>query len=142
MPTDRARPIILFVDDERALSQIYLDICAEEGWDGVCWTGPSSPEAVASLRPSLILTDLVFAGDRGRGRAFVDALMAAPETAGIPIIVCSADARQLQDAQPWIAQHACSRLEKPFDLDVLVAEVRRCLGERGPQDTAPQPYLH
>lgn len=142
MPTDPVRPIILFVDDERALSQIYLDISAEEGWDGVCWTGPSSPEAVASLRPSLILTDLVFGGDRARGRAFVDALLAAPETAAIPVIVCSADAQQMQDAHGWLAERACSRLEKPFDLDVLVAEVRRCLQEPGPRETATPAYLN
>jgi CheY-like chemotaxis protein len=139
------RPLILVVDDERSLFPVYDDLFASEGWACACLRSPDSAEAIAELNPALILTDLVFAGDRDAGRRFVEALAAAPGTATIPIIVCSADARQLEESRSWIDVLACAHLAKPFDIDVLVAAIRQCLQTQTASTNATesaQPRFH
>jgi CheY-like chemotaxis protein len=139
------RPLILVVDDERSLFPVYDDLFVSEGWACACLRSPDSAEAIAELNPSLILTDLVFAGDREAGHRFVEALAADPETAAIPIIVCSADVRQLDESRSWIDALACVHLAKPFDIDVLVAAIRQCLQTRAASTNATesaQPRFH
>ena len=136
-----ARPLILVVDDERALFPMYIDLFGSEGWACVCWALPDAV-AVAELRPDLVLTDLVIADDRDAGRRFVEELAANPATAPIPVIVCSADIRQLREARAWMEEYACSEVEKPFDIDALLAEIVRCLRERPVGRAAPQPVAH
>lgn len=136
------RPLILVVDDERALMPMYTELFASEGWACVCWRLPEAATAVAELGPDLVLTDLVIADDRDAGRRFVHDLAACPATASIPVIVCSADVRQLREARPWMEAHACSQVEKPFDIDALITEIVRCLQERPVDRFAPQPVVH
>lgn len=136
------RPLILVVEDERTLFPMYAELFASEGWSCVCWRVPDTAAAVAALAPDLVLTDLVIADDREAGRRFVEELAAHPATAAIPVIVCSADVRQLRDARPWMEAHACSQMEKPFDIDALIAEIQRCLRDRRPSHGAPQPVVH
>lgn len=132
--TDGARPLILAVDDERALADVYREVCRDEGWQCVVWTAPGDPAIVAAVRPALILTDLAFAGDHAAGRAFIEALATDPATVAVPVAVCSADLKQLESGEAWLGR-ACARIAKPFELETLVNELRRCLGgelaERG-----------
>jgi DNA-binding NtrC family response regulator len=139
--TDRVsrRPLILVVDDERALIPMYAELFESEGWGCVCWRLPEPADAVAELGPDVVLTDLVVADDRDAGRRFVEDLAAHPATVSIPVVVCSADVRQLREASSWMERYACSQIEKPFDIDVLTAEILRCLQERSVSPFAPQP---
>jgi len=121
---------------------MYADLFESEGWGCVCWRLPEPAAAVAELGPDLVLTDLVVADDRDAGRRFVEDLAAHPATAPIPVIVCSADIRQLREARSWMEQYACSQVEKPFDIDALIAEILRCLHERPVSRSAPQPVAH
>jgi CheY-like chemotaxis protein len=121
------RSLILVVDDERTLQSLYRELCADEGWDCLCWTSPDTPAKVATVRPTLILADLVFGTDRDVGRRFIESLHADPTTRTIPIVCASADRHQLEEDQAWLEQLACSLLGKPFDIELLLAEIRRCL---------------
>lgn len=136
------RPLILVVDDERALFSVYEDLFASEGWACACLRSPCSVTAIAELNPALILTDLVFAGDREAGHRFVEALAEDPVTARIPIIVCSADVRQLEESRSWMNTLACVQLAKPFDIDVLVCAIQQCLQDRRPHQATAQPQVH
>lgn len=141
MTGDGARPLILAVDDERALADVYREVCRDEGWQCVVWIAPGSPDAVAALRPGLILTDLAFAGDHSAGRAFIAALAADPATAPVPVAVCTADLKQLETDDSWL-DRACARIAKPFELETLVSELRRCLGDGERDARAFAPVLH
>ena len=136
------RPLILVVDDERTLFPMYIDLFESEGWACACWGLPDTAAAVAELRPDLVLADLVIADDREAGRRFVEALAANPATAAVPVIVCSADVRQLREARAWMEAHACSYLEKPFEIDALIAEIVRCLRERPVGRSVPHAVVH
>ena len=139
------RPLILVVDDERSLFPVYDDLFVGEGWACACLRSPDSAGVIAELNPSLIVTDLVFAGDREAGRRFVEALAEDPDTAAIPIVVCSADARQLDESRSWIDTLACAHLAKPFDIDVVIAAIRRCLQTQAASTNAAEsamPRIH
>ena len=56
-----------------------------------------------------------------------------PETAKVPVIVCSADARLLRQRQKQILEEMdCYVDEKPFDLDTLLSAIDEALA--GSQD--------
>jgi CheY-like chemotaxis protein len=133
---------VLVIDDERSLFSVYEELFASEGWSCECWRGPGTVQQVADLGPSLILTDLVFAGDRQAGLRFVTALANSPATASIPVIVCSADVRQLEDSTLQSLASTCCQLAKPFDIEVLVTEIQRCLQWQPVQIAQCKPHFH
>ncbi len=51
-----------------------------------------------------------------------------PATSHIPIIVCSADSRLLREKESILRGKGCDILEKPFDLEDLLAKVQAVIG--------------
>jgi CheY-like chemotaxis protein len=125
--TETARPLILVVDDERALHPLYHELFADEGWTCLSWAAPDTPAAVAAVRPALVLADLVFGMDRAMGRRFIEALRSDPATDHLPVVCATADKHQLDEDRAWLAPLACSLLAKPFEIEQLITEIRRCL---------------
>ena len=54
-----------------------------------------------------------------------------PETANIPVIICSADTQRIRDKEAYLREKGCDILEKPFLLEDLLAKVRAFIGPAG-----------
>jgi DNA-binding response OmpR family regulator len=119
------RRCVLVVEDERSHGDLLATLLEEAGFRAVCDAdGALTPSLARALRPGVITLDLEMPGLDGR--SVLRALKAEPATARIPIIVVSAHADLLAVED----RHAAfAVIPKPFDLDELLATVRRAVGE-------------
>jgi CheY-like chemotaxis protein len=130
--TGRAR--IVLINDDTAFLDLMRDLLASiEGYEVlICKEGDRAYGFVKEQRPDLVILDIRMAGEE-IGWTVLELLTLDPETLPIPLIVCSAAIRDLQDHQPLLDRFGIGVLPKPFDLNVLLEKVEAALGEvKGP----------
>lgn len=114
-----ASPLIAVFDNEPVFLELMGEVLADAGYrtlvspslDGAC-------DTIRRERPALILLDVRMDGpepDIGLLRA----LRARPETATIPVIICSADLAYLRAHGDEVRALDATTLPKPFDLSAL-----------------------
>ena len=124
--------LALIVEDDpatRALEEIVLEA------DGFAvLTAGNGEEGIRLAReycPAVILLDLALPG--ASGFDVLKTLKGASDTAQIPVLLISAYANLVEDCA---TRGASGCVQKPFDIDELVAEVRRAL-----ESVSKQPAL-
>jgi DNA-binding response OmpR family regulator len=126
---DVAKTITVF-DDDTDFLDLMRDTLAESGYRVVA--EPTADAALAIVlreRPALVILDFWMAG-QGAGLTVLRLLREHPETAALPVLICSADHTALDDyADDWHAL-GCETLAKPFDLNDMLARVARLAGEQ------------
>lgn len=121
-------PLIAIVDNDDAFRALMADALAEEGYRTLLIPGSDSADSlIARARPALVILDLRMerAND---GIAVIEALRAHPDTAHVPIILCSADIIYLREHEEALHVAGVETLTKPFDLDALYGCVRALIG--------------
>lgn len=123
---------IAIIDDDVVFLELMHDLLAVgEGYQVVTnsrWQ--ASLEFVRNARPDLVMLDLMM-GREQNGWAILEGLRQEPETRHIPVIVCSAAAPALlQNAPRLQAEAAVESLAKPFDVDDLLATIRRLIAQQ------------
>ncbi len=115
---------IALIDDDPALVSLLQDLLGStEGHEvAVCMEGVRAYEFIKAYRPDLVLLDLRMGG-AVVGWTILEQLTRDPETRPIPIIVCSAAIRELQESEPLLRRDGVATLPKPFDLDALLETV-------------------
>src|SRR5688572_2557759 len=121
-------PVVLVVDDDAATRMLIAEVLSAELGATVrgAGDGHEAIAAVGAAPPDLILLDLKMPGLDGP--AVLHWLKSSPRTAGIPVLAVTAWANAT-------TLHALERrcdglIGKPFDLDDLVAAVRRLLAAK------------
>src|ERR671939_7991 len=129
MPAER-RPRIALINDDTVFLELMQDLLEEmEGYEVlICKEGDRAYEFVKQERPDLVILDIRIGGEE-TGWTLLELLTLDPQTRPIPLIVCSAAIRDLQDHQPMLERFGIGVLPKPFDLDVLLETITRVLGE-------------
>jgi DNA-binding response OmpR family regulator len=109
------------IDDDPTILQLIKDVLTDEGF-----TVEAEPSGVKALemahaaRPDLVVLDMYIPGLSGR--PLVQALRRR-FGAGLPVLLTSASS--MDDEVEGIGAYEC--LPKPFDIDELLAAVRRGL---------------
>ena len=133
MAEPRRRRIAL-VNDDTTFLELMQDLLAnDEGYEVlICKESDAAYEFVKGQRPDLVILDIRMGGEEA-GWTILELLTLDPDTRPIPLIVCSAAIRDLQDHESLLQQYGVGVLPKPFDLDALLEKVRTALGtERNP----------
>jgi two-component system alkaline phosphatase synthesis response regulator PhoP len=114
---------ILAVDDDPAILDVVAQVLADEGYEVLTAGGGRAAVDIARKHlPRLILLDLMM--PEMNGWQVVAELRASPHTSSIPIVLLSAR----RDTELMASDLGVSSyLEKPFDLDELLARVQRLL---------------
>ena len=125
------RGSVLIVDDDQDISKIVAEVLSEEGFL-IAELRDAQPAAiqaeVARLEPDVVLLD---GGDgKDYGYSWLNATWMHERSRPIPVIMFTAHARELVEAQLGISERSKSAafvgfLSKPFDLGVLVETVAR-----------------
>lgn len=122
-----AAPLIAVIDDDAMLRDLLHEVLSDEGYRTLLLSETTGiAEALHQARPRLILLDIRLE-DRETGWRVLEELRRDTVTSHLPVIVCSADRRCLQERADYLARLGYVALEKPFDLDDLLAQVRDCL---------------
>src|SRR5437763_17124488 len=118
--------LILVVEDDATMQKMALKILRSRGF--TCESAPNGRAAVSmagSLKPGLILMDLSL--PEMNGWEATKALKADPATAAIPVVAITAHA-MVGDRETALAAGCSECLTKPYELEELIALVRRYLG--------------
>ena len=83
-------------------------------------------ERVKAHPPDLIVLDLVIM-DEGKGWQFLQILKMDRQTRDIPVVICTAAAKLVEELQTHLDNMGVSVILKPFDIDHLLAEMREAL---------------
>ncbi|HET7036089.1 MAG TPA: response regulator [Thermomicrobiaceae bacterium] len=122
-------PLIAVVNDDTAFLTMMNELLSGEGYHTMIWReGDGAYDLVRQHRPGLVILDIRMEHP-GTGWQVLELLRLDPETVDIPVIVCSADSRLLREKQERLHGLNCQTLEKPFDLDELLALIRLSLGQ-------------
>ena len=126
---------VLVVEDDAAIAALVKEILEEEGW-AVTLLSPAAPAVlqatVVRLAPDCILLD--GAGRAGYGQSWLDAAWLHQWARTIPVIMFSVDAHATHEARVGASTRSrvaafAGVVEKPFEVDELVAAVTRVLGQ-------------
>ena len=118
-PYQSTTPTILLVDDDASVLESLRRVLATEGWLIItAANGEEALERLAERQPDLMITDLCMIGVSGWDLLFHEKL----QRPNLPIFVITA----LPPTSAKGADHfATNFFQKPLDLEVMVATIRR-----------------
>ncbi|MBI4317410.1 MAG: response regulator [Chloroflexi bacterium] len=113
--------MILIVDDDPALTRLLALWLENEGYEtATANSGPDALEIARRDRPDAILLDLMM--PMVSGLAVCRELKGDERTCAIPVVIISGDGHADKKTE-LVGANAC--IVKPFDLDEVVATVRK-----------------
>ena len=119
---------IVLTNDDPTYLEMIKDLLTTGGYQSVhCIVGSGTHDAIRQLEPDLILLDINLE-QPGLGWHLLDMLQLHPATARIPIIICSTDAWLLREKDAILRTLHCDTLEKPFELEMLLAKISAAVG--------------
>jgi CheY-like chemotaxis protein len=124
--------LIAVLDHSNVLLELMKDLLEEEGYKVVILhASEGAYKTLEALQPALIIIDVVLEWPDA-GWRLLQVLTLNPETKDIPVIICSAATDFLRAHEGRLRELGFPVLEKPFDLDDLLAKVATALVPRSP----------
>jgi len=106
---------------------IVRELFQEEGYNVTTNFAPNSFQQIEALQPDALIIDIAIGQEAGW--ELLEQLSADADTAGIPALVLSTDARLLARAEAQASRYGKHRyLAKPLDLDAMLAAIRKMIG--------------
>jgi two-component system, OmpR family, phosphate regulon response regulator PhoB len=129
-----ARPRVLIIEDERALTEVLVYNLEREGYEAVvAHDGTEGLRKAQMLLPDLVLLDLMLPGLGGV--EVCRELRAGERTRDIPIIILSAKAEET-DQVVGFSLGADDYVTKPFSVKVLVQRIKALQRRQGGAEPA------
>ena len=130
---ENARPRILFVEDERSISEPFSKALAREGYEPiVAATAREALELAAQVDPDLVLLDISLPDGDGR-----DVCREIRRDSDVPIVMLTARGTET-DRIVGLELGADDYVVKPFSGAEVIARIRAVL-RRGRRDQSPDP---
>lgn len=115
---------ILIIDDDEAILEVMQTLLEEEGYEVKTDAKGVSVHTLSTDTPELILLDVLLSGESGMD--LCKKIKGQESTKNIPVIMLSAHSNIDQTAKLCGAD---AYLPKPFDIDVLLAVVKKYIGK-------------
>lgn len=128
-----AKSLIAVVNDDTLFLELMHDLLTQEGYRTAIWKeGDKAYEMIKEHRPVLVVLDIRMEHP-DTGWMVLELMRLDPETAHIPVIICSADTSRIREKEAYLREKGCAVLEKPFLLEDLLETVRAFIGPTGAQ---------
>src|SRR5947209_3457162 len=120
---------ILVIDHDLDTLAFYRDLLSQAGYTCIAHTTPLIDiDDIARIAPRVIILDWLVGAPEAIGTVlpsmtFVLRVRQAPATAHLPILLCSAAGALLDGHMEWFRAQGVTRLDKPFDIDVLLERI-------------------
>lgn len=124
------QPVIAVINDDPTFLAVMEDLLKLEGYQPLMGTGGAGAyHLIQREQPALVVLDIRMEQvDAGMG--VLQLLRSDPATRDIPVIICSADRRYLDDNGEHLRQQGCEILHKPFRLEDLLTMIAVALGRQ------------
>ncbi|MFN8634311.1 MAG: response regulator [Chloroflexota bacterium] len=114
---------IVVINDSPELLELAEMLLREEDYDvKVGLHGSGALDLIRASRPDAVVLDIRLPDVSGWD--ILQALKLDPQTASIPILVCSAAVQELRTLETQLARMGIDVLIKPFAIDALLCKVR------------------
>jgi CheY-like chemotaxis protein len=114
---------ILVVNDTQEILDLFRDILEEEGYRVSLYSYAINDLAeIKGIAPDLIILDFIIGGE-DTGWQLLQKLKMDRRTMPIPVIVCTAAIRLVQELEGRLRAKNVGVILKPFDIDDLVTQV-------------------
>jgi DNA-binding response OmpR family regulator len=125
-----AAPLIGIADHDPVLIRLLDQVLTEAGFETVQLPeGARAYEEIKKHRPDLIVLD-TWLESREAGWILFQVLCLDSETRDISVLVCSSDLAEFEKRAGSLEDHChVGVLNKPFDIDVLIATVSEMLAQ-------------
>ena len=121
---------VMVIDDTQEVLELFREILTEEGYEVVLYSyGIQDMGEVERVKPDLIVLDHIF-GEERVGWQMLQKLKMRRATENIPVVVCTAALRQLQELEGYLKAHGVQVVPKPFGIDDLLHAVKQGLQAR------------
>lgn len=122
---------ILVINDTAEILELFKDILSAEGYDVViAGFAINDLEYIERSSPDLIILDYIFGNERV-GWQTLQKLKMVRATAHIPIVVCTAAKREIEELEGHLKAMGVGIVIKPFDVDVLLRVIAETLDSAG-----------
>lgn len=119
---------VFVINDTVAILELFRSLLEDEGYrvttDGFSVELIEMLGRVKDARPDLVVLDFVIL-DEGKGWQFLQLLKMDREARDIPVIVCTAAAKLVEELQTHLDTMGVVVVLKPFDLDHLLQEIEK-----------------
>ncbi len=124
---------LLVVNDTPAILQVFRDLFEDEGFRVTLDTFSSFEsgtkyEEIKTLCPDVIILDYLIGGEP-LGWQLLQLLRMDRATAKIPVVICTAAVRQVEELETHLLTLRVQVVLKPFEIDDVVAAVHRAMRE-------------
>ncbi len=118
---------IMVVNDTPEILELFEDILTEEGYTVSLYSYAVHDLAeVERIKPQLIILDYLMGGE-DVGWQMLQKLKMRRSTADIPVVVCTAAVKAVQEMEGYLKAKGVGLVLKPFDIDDLLAAIRQML---------------
>lgn len=122
---------IAVVNDDTVFLDMMAAVLRERGWDvSVYREGDAAFERLRSDPPDVIILDIRMENPE-TGWTVLELLTLDPQTAPIPVIVCSAAIHDLRAHESILMKYGIAVLPKPFNVEALYAQVDEAIAAGG-----------
>ena len=129
MTADDRQPHVLIINDTQEILSLMADLLQDEGYQVTSWLALLDIEKVKALAPDVVVQDLLFEGMQETGWKFLQLMRLDPELARIPLILCTAAVRTINE--PEMAEQldrlGVSAVLKPFLIEDLLSAISGAL---------------
>lgn len=123
------------INDDTAFLRMMDELLSMEGYrTEIHFASDTAFEMVRDTQPQLVILDIRMEKQES-GWLVLDLLRLDPSTKDIPVIVCSADTVTLRAKAEHLRKYKVDVLEKPFELDDLLAQIDQYLSRPNPPGT-------
>jgi DNA-binding response OmpR family regulator len=122
MKTDR--PLVAAINNDATFLHLLETLLRDDGYETLLLqAGDIAHATLKQHHPKAIVLD-IDSDAPGPSWRMVDLLRLDPDTASIPLIVCSVVGQALAGRSPRLVAAGCTIVEKPFTIDELLAHIR------------------
>jgi CheY-like chemotaxis protein len=115
------------VEDDATLQELLATVLTDAGYTVHPWMqGAGAYEFIRLVQPDLVIVDLWLEHAQA-GSMVLGLLMVDPATRYIPVLICSAYRQLLGDQEAQLRTHGYLILDKPYQIEMLVEQVRALL---------------
>jgi two-component system, OmpR family, phosphate regulon response regulator PhoB len=121
---------ILVAEDDQYINSILCELLEDAGYTVIgCFDGLEAFTIATRLKPNVVITDMSMEVPDA-GFRLVERLRQDPGTAGVGVIICSANSTELERRRARAAELDAHLVHKPFNLNHLLSSIGKVLQER------------